>query len=210
MYEQLSIDWVEWFGYSASFVVLISLTMSSIIKLRIINLIGCLLFSGFAYFIESWPTLIMNLGIALINLYFIYRIYATKEQFTLVSSSLDSEYLKHFIINNETDITKQVSTIQLYQANRVFYMLRDNSIAGLLVGTLSDNGCFNIYLDYVLPKFQDYKLGLYYFKTNTHFLKERGIHHLKAYAANPTHSQYLLKVGFIASASNNGYFKITL
>jgi len=210
MHEQLSLNWVEWFGYSASLVILISLTMSSIIKLRILNLIGCILFTVFAYFIQSWPTLVMNLGIVFINLYFLYGIYSTKEEFKLVSTSLDSEHLKHFITNNEFEIAKQASVIQLYQANRAFYMLRDNHVAGLLVGTLTEDGCFTIYVDYVLPKFQDHKLGLYYFKTDTHFLKERGIKTIKAYATTQAHKSYLTKVGFMPFESNSTHFKIQL
>ncbi|MEL0658920.1 hypothetical protein V6255_07160 [Psychromonas arctica] len=206
MVELNSINWVEWFGYCASLVVLISLTMSSIIKLRLINFIGCLLFAAFAYFINSWPTMIMNLGIAVINVYFLYKIYATKEEFKIVSTSIDSEYLRHFIGNNEVEITKQVSLQQLYQANRVFYMLRNDSIAGLLVGDLNEDGCFEIYLDYVVSKYRDYKLGTYYFKTNQHFLQKRGVKVLKAAANHYMHRNYLIKMGFIADDSKELHF----
>lgn len=206
MVELSSINWVEWFGYCASLVVLISLTMSSIIKLRLINFIGCLLFAAFAYFIDSWPTLIMNLGIAVINVYFLYKIYSTKEEFKIVSTSIDSEYLRHFIQNNEVEITKQISLQELYHANRVFYMLRNDSIAGLLVGNLNEEGCFDIYLDYVVPKYRDYKLGTYYFKTNQHFLHKRGVKVLKAVANHSMHRKYLIKMGFIADDSKELHF----
>lgn len=204
--DWLQIGWVEWFGYIASLVVLISLTMSSIIKLRFINLIGCLLFAAFAYFINSLPTMIMNLGIAMINVYFLYKIYATKEEFKLVSTTIDSEYLRHFINHNELEITEQVSLFQLYQSNRVFYMLRDNNIAGLLVGDLTESGCFNIYLDYVIPKYRDYKLGSYYFKTHQEYLQRRGVKVIKAIAMHDSHRTYLLKMGFSADAIDGTHF----
>lgn len=35
---------IEWVGYAAYLFIVLSLTMTSIIKLRIINSIGCLLF----------------------------------------------------------------------------------------------------------------------------------------------------------------------
>ncbi|WP_137297796.1 YgjV family protein [Psychromonas sp. SP041] len=206
MVELSSINWVEWFGYCASLVVLISLTMSSIIKLRLINFIGCLLFAAFAYFINSWPTMVMNLGIAIINIYFLYKIYSTKEEFKIVSTSIDSEYLRHFISNNEVEITKQISLDQLYQANRVFYMLRNDNIAGVLIGDLNENGCFDIYLDYVVPKFRDYKLGTYYFKTNQHFLQKRGVRVLKAVANHYMHRDYLMKMGFTVDERKELHF----
>ena len=74
-------DWVEWFGYLASLVVLVSLTMTSIVKLRVINFIGCLLFAAFAYFIDSYPTMLMNLGIAGINVYYLVGLANSKDKF---------------------------------------------------------------------------------------------------------------------------------
>ncbi|MDN2662577.1 GNAT family N-acetyltransferase [Psychromonas sp. 14N.309.X.WAT.B.A12] len=207
MYELISENWVEWFGYAASLVVLISLTMSSIIKLRFINFVGCLLFAAFAYFISSWPTMVMNLGIALINVYFLYKIYSTKEEFKIVSTSIDSEYLRHFLTNNEEEITKQSSLVELYQANRVFYMLRDDNIAGLLIGNLDKEGRFEIYLDYVVPKYRDYKLGTYYFKTHKEFLKNRGVQVLKAVANHYMHRRYLVKMGFVPNANDELHFE---
>ncbi|RBW47542.1 hypothetical protein DS885_02775 [Psychromonas sp. B3M02] len=207
MYELISTNWVEWFGYAASLVVLISLTMSSIIKLRLINFIGCLLFAAFAYFINSWPTVAMNLGIAVINIYFLYKIYSTKEEFKIVATSIDSEYLRHFLTNNQEEITKQASFAELYRANRVFYMLRDDNIAGLLIGYLDEAGHFEIYLDYVVPKYRDYKLGTYYFKTHKEFLKNRGIQVLKAAASHYMHRDYLIKMGFVAKANDQLHFE---
>lgn len=210
MIESILRDWVEWFGYFASLVVLISLTMTSIIKLRFINLIGCLLFATFAYFIDSWPTLAMNLGIAAINLYFLYGIYSTKEQFKIVSTNIDSEFLWHFIRHNEQQITMQSSIQQLCQANQVFYLLRDNNIAGLLIGTVKKDGCFDIYLDYVLPRYRDYKLGAYYFKTHRHFLKEKGVKSLNVTVLDPVHQDYLIKMGFTVDPENNAHFQKVL
>ena len=75
----MEFDWVEWLGYLASLVILISLTMTSIVKLRWINLVGSILFTIFAYLIDSTPTIFMNIGIICINLYFLYKIYSPKE-----------------------------------------------------------------------------------------------------------------------------------
>ena len=67
----MEFNWIEWFGYLASLVILISFLNSSIIKLRIINLVGCILFATFAYLIGSIPTIFVNLSIACINIYYL-------------------------------------------------------------------------------------------------------------------------------------------
>ncbi len=104
----MEFDWVEWLGYLASFVVLISLTMSSIIKLRWINLLGCLLFAYFGYRISSPPVLFANLGIAAINVYFLYKIYSTREEFKIINAATDSDYYRHFLAVNSREIGKQI------------------------------------------------------------------------------------------------------
>lgn len=198
----MELDWVEWFGYLASLVVLISLTMSSIIKLRVINFIGCLLFASFAYFIDSVPTIFMNLSIACINMYYLYQIYRTKEEFKIISASKNSEYFQHFIEINRQDIEKQISLEQLRSADTLFYMLRDNNIAGVLAGTKDADGTFTIMLDYVTPRYRDFKLGSYYYKSHPEFLKEKGITALQTTAGDQDHCLYLNKMGFVAQPEN--------
>lgn len=204
----MSFDWVEWFGYLASLVVLVSLTMTSIIKLRVINFIGCVLFAMFAYFIDSYPTMFMNIGIAGINIYFLWKIRTTKEQFTLITESVGSEYFDYFVSSYKSEIELQVSTSELKGADTAFYMLRNNSIAGVLVGNISPEGELSVLLDYVTPEYRDFKLAHYYYVSNPNVIKERGVKVLKAYATTPEHKEYLLKVGFHIVDENEGvYFK---
>ncbi|UGA55385.1 hypothetical protein [Vibrio sp. VB16] len=204
----MSFDWVEWFGYLASLVVLVSLTMTSIIKLRVINFIGCVLFAMFAYFIDSYPTMFMNIGIAGINIYFLWKIRTTKEQFTLITESVGSEYFDYFVSSYKSEIELQVSTTELKGADTAFYMLRNNSIAGVLVGNISPEGELSVLLDYVTPEYRDFKLAHYYYVSNPNVIKDRGVKVLKANATTPEHKEYLLKVGFHIVDENEGvYFK---
>ncbi|WP_028865029.1 YgjV family protein [Psychromonas aquimarina] len=201
----MEFDWVEWYGYLASLVVLVSLTMSSIIKLRVINFIGCLLFASFAYFIGSAPTMLMNLCIAGINVYYLYQMYNSKEEFKIISASNNSEYFQHFISVNQDDIEKQINLEKLKEAEASFYMLRDNNIAGLLAGQIEENGVFTIMLDYVIPRYRDFKLGSYYYNTHPEFIKAKGINTLKAFADNDEHCFYLEKMGFVKQSENDSH-----
>lgn len=191
----MNFDWVEWFGYLASMVVLISLTMTSIIKLRWINLVGCILFAIFAYLINSIPTVFMNIGIACINLYFLYQIYYTKEEFKILNAETSSEYYLHFIQTHKAAIEQQTS-IESLTNHSAYYILRDNIIAGVLVGDVESDGVLNIKLDFVIPQYRDFKLGKHYFSDHPDFFKNKGINTLKAHTRNQDHRFYLEKVGF--------------
>ena len=59
--------------YAASILVALSLMMSKIVTLRIINLIGAALFFLYGILIDSIPVAAMNGFIVLINVYFLFH-----------------------------------------------------------------------------------------------------------------------------------------
>lgn len=198
----MNLDWLEWYGYLASLVVFISLTMSSIIKLRIFNFVGCLIFAHYGLLTGLLPVTLANLSIAMINIYFLYQIYRTKEQFNLVEAEIDSAYYQHFLSVNQTEIKKQVSLQELKEVNTSFYMLRNNNIAGILAGYKEKDGTLTLFVDYVTPEYRDFKLGVYYYNEHPEFLKDKGITSLKSDANNKDHQLYLEKMGFVAHDIN--------
>ncbi|MGN0145169.1 MAG: YgjV family protein [Clostridium sp.] len=68
-----NVSWVEYIGYAASILVGISMFMKNIIKLRFINLIGCIFFVVYGFIIKAYPVAIVNLIISFTNIYYIYK-----------------------------------------------------------------------------------------------------------------------------------------
>lgn len=66
---------IEWVGYIASVFIAVSLLMTSIVKLRIINTIGCALFVFYGYVIGAYPIIVTNGVIILINIWNLYKLY---------------------------------------------------------------------------------------------------------------------------------------
>ena len=70
----ISLSLIDLFGYSATFVLMISFTMKNIFSLRIINSIACLLFIAYGFLLSvSWPIIISNAFIFLINIYYVLK-----------------------------------------------------------------------------------------------------------------------------------------
>ena len=70
--ELFNLPITEWVGYMAMAAVLISFTMKDVIKLRIINSIGCVFFVIYGIMLAtSWPIIITNSAIISINLYYL-------------------------------------------------------------------------------------------------------------------------------------------
>lgn len=71
----LGISWVEWIGYAAMATMLVSFSMKSVNKLRIVNAFGCLLFVFYGFLLQpiAKPIIITNVAIFCINLYYLLK-----------------------------------------------------------------------------------------------------------------------------------------
>ena len=67
---------VELIGYAASFFVAVSLLMVSLVKLRVINLIGASFFTLYGLLIGAWPIVMTNVFIMGVNLYFLSKLFS--------------------------------------------------------------------------------------------------------------------------------------
>ncbi|WP_029035690.1 hypothetical protein [Salinimicrobium terrae] len=70
--EILGISYIEWIGYLASFFLLLSFLMRNITTLRYINSLGCLLFVAYGLLLGSYPIIVTNAAIVLINIYYLF------------------------------------------------------------------------------------------------------------------------------------------
>lgn len=68
-----SAEFYELIGYAGSILVALSLTMRSLLWLRIINLAGCVFFVVYGVAISAWPVAGLNFFIVLVNLYYLLQ-----------------------------------------------------------------------------------------------------------------------------------------
>lgn len=189
-------NWLEWMGYAASLIVLISLLMSSIIKLRFLNLFGSCVFSIYGFLIGALPVGIMNLAIVLINVYYLMRIYHSKEYFKLMSIDGTDPYVKGFLEFYSEEIQKYTAFHNTGSWDISFLILRNMVPAGIFLASAYDAQTLKIDLDFVIPEYRDFKTGAFiYGKQRNHFL-ERGYSRFICTASNPKYVQYLKRMGF--------------
>ena len=195
----------ELIGYVASGLVAISLMMRSILRLRIINLIGAIIFAIYGGLIGAYPIVIVNSIIVLINVYYLYHIFNTHEYFTLLEVQPDSQYLDYFlrfhakdIWNFQPDFQHDTNPSQLN-----LLVLRDLVPAGLVIGNIEDD-TLHLQLDFVIPGYRDFKLGHFVYERQTTVFKSKGIHHITSTPGNKAYNSYLSRMGF--SQDENGEF----
>ena len=59
--------YLDVFGYIGTGLVLLSMMMTSVVKLRLINMAGSLISMIYAIICVTWPVVLLNLGLILIN-----------------------------------------------------------------------------------------------------------------------------------------------
>ncbi len=196
---------LEWVGYAASLIVLISLLMTSVKRLRWINLFGSLIFAVCGIAIGAIPVGAMNAGIVLINAYFIYQMYTKKDYFTLIQMNHETEYFNHFM-NFYKENMKSFMIVEdnLDNPNHVkIFTLRNTVPAGLFVCKIIDPSTLEILVDYVTPTYRDFKIGRFLFEDQKDFFKNQGFSKLTSKPGNEKHQGYLKKMGFIEQSIKN-------
>lgn len=184
---------LELVGYVASALVLISLLMTSVVKLRVINMIGSLIFAVYALLISSYPTAVMNLCLVGVNIFYLVRMAKTERIFTLLPAAPEEGYVRHFLQCFREDIGRYFPSADLpLQADTVFLVCRGAAAVGILAGRTLEDGVLEVALDYSVPQYRDCSVGRYLYRE----LGERGYRTLVVPAAWKDHGDYLEKMGF--------------
>ena len=183
----------ELIGYLGSLLVVVSLLMSSVIKLRIINTIGSLIFCIYALVIRSYPTAVMNAALVAINIWFLVKLINKDKAFTLLEVSTDDAAAVHMLERYKDDIDKYFPDREKRssEVNKVFLALQDDNLAGITLGKSSGNE-FLLLTDYSTPLYRDCKLGGFVYGK----LNELGYTKLLYDGKNEIHINYLKKMGF--------------
>jgi len=201
----MNIDSVELIGYLGSILVAISLMMRSLLRLRIINLIGALFFTIYGVLLGAYPVAFLNGLIVCIDLYYLIQMWRQKDFFTFLEVSPKSEYLRTFVEFYKTDILGIIPsyTHQTDDDLLCFFILRNMMPAGLFIAKVQGEEA-HVQLDYVIPNYRDFQVARFIFDENAAFFLERGIRRFVSEGGSPIHQTYLEKMEFV----NNGEFYV--
>lgn len=206
---------VEAIGYAASALVVLSLTMRSILRLRLISLCGSATFLTYGVLIDSVPIIVTNVCIATINLWFLRREFAIRRSGhgDLGASRIrsDSPFLRDFVRYHLDDIMAFQPEFQMPTGDDVIALMltRDGLPAGLVVGHLHGD-TMHVDLDYVLREHRDSRLGTWLYGVGRPVFHEAGVTEIRALAVTDAHDKYLRQVGFEPPADRSGEFALTV
>lgn len=187
---------IEMTGYLGSLLVIVSMLMTSVVKLRVINTIGSIIFASYALFIHSYPTAVMQLFLIGINAVNLYKLLSTKKMYQAIKLKKDDAGFIHFVQNHQEDIKQyfpDFSLNSLQGEKSVFYLLESNdSQAGFFAAKLLNEQTLEALADYTTPAYRDSSAGAFLYS----FLGEQGFKTIRAKSENQAHQKYLKKMGF--------------
>jgi len=205
-----TINYIEWIGYIGSVIIAISLTMTSMVKLRWANLVGALIFSIYGLTIQAIPVVLVNGFITLIDAYYLFKMYTTKDYFTLQQVKADNEFLREFVAFYQDLIPKDFPDFNYTPDNQQisFLVLRDMQVASVFMGRRINENTLAIELDFAIPQYRDFKTGDFLFNKNKALFKAEGIQQLVVKPYSKMQHKYYSKVGFKAQEHKKDYVKL--
>ena len=185
---------IQLIGYFSTILILISFLMTSVVKLRLLNLAGSIIFVIFAFLTKSYPTAIMNIGLCAINIYFLIRLARAKSLTTVLPIRTDNAYLKTFLDFYSEDIHAFFPRFSAPEGDdAAYFVYYDMNPVGLILGRRQADGSLDISIDYTIPKYRDASVGRFLYP---HLLGQEGFTALEFRNAAEKHEKYLQKVGF--------------
>ena len=188
----------EIIGYTGTVLVVLSMMMTSVIKLRFINICGSVLSMSYAIITNTWPIVLMNAALIIINVIQLIRSYTRKLNFNYRCVTTSDLSFKHFIEVYKNDIEKFFPKFSINNNDETYLVFIDTELVGVLVGTI-ENKSFNVIIDYAIPKYRDMSIGKYLYP----ILKLHNINKIVQTSDCIHHKKYLKKIGF---KENNNIF----
>ena len=185
---------IEAFGYLGSFLVLVSMLMTSVVKLRIINTIGSVIFTIYAFIIKSYPTALMNFCLVLINLHFLWKMSKSDRVYEVVECDRNDILLKYLLNHYHDDIDKIFPGLDydLKNVDRAYVVLCQAKPVGIMLADVQGD-TMEIKLDYSIPEYRDFSIGSFLFD----YLAKRDIRKVIYKGPDENHIAYLNNQGFV-------------
>ena len=218
---------LEIFGTAASLVIAASLMMRNLKRLRLINLVGSVMFALYGLGIKSLPVFLVNVFIVLIDAWYLRRLRLEVSAFSLLRAAPgDSAYLAEFLRFYAKDIAKHAPGFSLEGPDgaaagggaeegaaaggasaaapaaggtEAVFVLRDLVPASLVVYRKRGEGVYDILLDYAVPASRDYKSAEFFFEVASKEIAGGAEARFYTRSSVPVHERYLKRLGFVAS-----------
>jgi hypothetical protein len=159
----LADHWLDVLGWGGSALLVYSLLQASVLRLRVLNAIACVILIVFNAVLEVWPMVGMNTVLVVINLWFIVQLLRARHDesaFEVLEVAPTDEYLRHVLRVHGADILKFNPTFvhDPSSTHDAFLVQKGDETVGVVL--LRETGdVAEVLLDYVTQRYRDFSPG---------------------------------------------------
>lgn len=193
--------WLEIIGWVGSILVVVSLMQARVLRFRWLNFVGAVIATGYNAVIEVWPFAAMNGAIAIIDAYWLWRLYREAHDdavYQVVQVAPGEAYLAHVLRVNAADIAATQPTFVSATPDadrRAWLVQRGDETVGVVIVHLA-GGTAVVDLDWVSPRFRDFTPGEFVYRDSGIF-SALGLDRLVVPGSEPGNHAYLERMGFV-------------
>jgi hypothetical protein len=163
-------NWLEVVGWAGSAVLVWSLLQTRLLRLRALNLVGCLVLIVYNGAAQVWPMVGLNVVLAVINVVHLAKLLTTRHDdrvYQVIRVGTDDEFLAHMLRVHGADIGRFNPAFRWdpQAPDRVaFLVARGDEVVGVMLIHLLGDGTANVELDYVTMRFRDLTPGEFVYR----------------------------------------------
>lgn len=168
------------------------------VKLRWLNFIGALIFTAYGIAIHAIPVALVNGFITFIDVYYLYKMYTTKDYFTIQTIDVNNTFLHQVVHFYKDAIPKDFPNFKMdiKEDKLAILVLRNMQVAGIFIGKKTEHNTLEIELDFATPQYRDFKTGDYLFNNNSDLFKTQNISQIVVKPFSRSQKKYYPRVGF--------------
>jgi hypothetical protein len=202
-------SWLDLIGWCGSALLVVSLMQARVLRFRVLNLIACVVLTGFNAALEIWPMVAMNVVLSLINLWHIRKLVGTRHDeatYDVLEVGPDDEYLRHVLRVHGADILRFQPDFTWDGAapgHLAFLVQRGDETVGVVLVLDEGDGVARVQLDYVTPRFRDFSPGEFVWRHSS-ILREHGFH--RVVTPSQMVGAYYGRLGFQEDTATGSWF----
>lgn len=155
-----------------------SLLQARLLRLRALNLVGCLLLIGYNAALQVWPMVGLNVVLAAINLWYLAGMLRTRHdqrRYQVVRVGTDDGFLEYVLATHAADIARYNPGFRWQGGPQrsAYLVLRGDDLVGVVLVRAVDETTAQVELDYVTKRFRDFTPGEFVYQ-RSHLFTDRG------------------------------------
>lgn len=194
---------LEAIGWIGSILVVASLAQSQVMRFRWMNLVGAVVATGYNVVIGIWPFAAMNAAIAIIDAYWLVRLYREAkdpEVYQVIPVPPADPFLLHLLHVHATDIAKHAPDFNADPgaaagARTTLLVVRGDEAVGVVAIRDEGAGVGAVELDWVKPRFRTFTPGQFVYQ-DSGALPAAGFRTVTLQPHGATDIEYLRRAGF--------------